>query len=102
VRFVEVFVRAPLDVLMERDVKGLYKKAIAGEIPNFTGISDPYEEPDSPSLVVDSSIETLGHSTLRLLSFLSRTAGIGHQQAPPEGYTEPVQSSDFQSRPESL
>ena len=72
--FVEVFVSAPLDVLIDRDVKGLYKKAIAGEIKNFTGISDPYEIPHSPSLIVDSSAETLGESTERLLSFLTRTA----------------------------
>ena len=44
--FLEVFVDAPLDVVIERDVKGMYKKAIAGEIPNFTGISDPYESPN--------------------------------------------------------
>jgi len=72
--FVEVFVSAPLEVLIDRDVKGLYKKAIAGEIKNFTGISDPYEIPHSPSLIVDSSAETLGESTERLLSFLTRTA----------------------------
>src|SRR5262249_8792759 len=50
--FVEVFVRAPLSVLVERDVKGLYKKALAGEIKNFTGVSDPYEDPLSPEVVV--------------------------------------------------
>src|SRR5690625_3168929 len=44
--FAEVYVEAPLDVLIERDVKGLYKKALAGEIANFTGISDPYEAPE--------------------------------------------------------
>ena len=49
-RFVEVYVEAPLEVLMERDVKGLYKKALAGEIPNFTGISDPYEPPLNPEI----------------------------------------------------
>src|SRR5256885_15008673 len=47
--FVEVFVRAPLDTLVERDPKGLYRKAIAGEIANFTGVSDPYEEPTRPA-----------------------------------------------------
>ena len=50
--FVEVFVQCPIDVLSERDVKGLYKKALAGEIQNFTGVSDPYEEPLSPEVVV--------------------------------------------------
>jgi adenylylsulfate kinase len=100
VRFVEVFVCAPLDVLIERDVKGLYKKALAGEIRNFTGISDPYEEPQSPGIVVDSSAESLGESTGRLLSFLSRTLAIGRPQGP-EGYREQrIESADFESRPE--
>ena len=50
-RFVEVYVEAPLDVLAERDIKGLYKKAIAGEIKNFTGVDDPYEPPLNPEVV---------------------------------------------------
>ena len=53
-RFVEVFVDAPLEVLAERDVKGLYKKALAGEIENFTGVSDPYEPPLEPEVVCRS------------------------------------------------
>jgi adenylylsulfate kinase len=52
--FVEVFVKCPLDVCIERDVKGLYKKAIAGEIPQFTGVSDAYEEPLNPEIVVET------------------------------------------------
>lgn len=48
--FLEVFVDAPLEVVIERDVKGMYKKAIAGEIPNFTGISDPFEAPQNPDI----------------------------------------------------
>jgi len=76
VSFVEVFVRAPLEVLIERDVKGLYRKALAGEIENFSGISDPYEEPDSPDLVVDSAAESVNESTGRLLSLLSRSPGF--------------------------
>jgi adenylylsulfate kinase len=70
--FVEVLIRAPLEVLIERDPKGLYKKALAGEIRNFTGISDPYEEPESPGLIVDSASESIGESTARLLAFLRR------------------------------
>ncbi len=54
--FVEVFVSAPLDVCIERDVKGLYKQAIAGEVPSFTGVSDPYEPPDNPDLVLETDI----------------------------------------------
>jgi adenylylsulfate kinase len=53
--FVEVFVKAPLEVCESRDPKGLYKKARAGEIKNFTGIDDPYEEPLAPEIVVDST-----------------------------------------------
>jgi phosphoadenosine phosphosulfate reductase len=83
-RFVEVFVLAPLEVLIERDPKGLYKKALAGEIRNFTGISDPYEEPESPSLVVDSSTESPGDSTARLLSFLRRTAALDSENCTSE------------------
>jgi adenylyl-sulfate kinase len=52
--FVEVYAKCPIDVLAERDVKGLYKKAIAGEIKNFTGVSDPYEEPLTPEITVET------------------------------------------------
>ncbi len=54
--FIEVFVSAPLDVCIERDVKGLYKQAIAGELPSFTGVSDPYEPPDNPDLVLETDV----------------------------------------------
>ena len=69
-RFVEVFVRCTLDKLVERDVKGLYKKALAGEIKSFTGVSDPYEEPLNPELVVDSSVETVDQSLRKLVGRL--------------------------------
>ena len=65
--FVEVHVHADLPTLVERDVKGLYAKAIAGEIKNFTGVSDPYEEPLKPELVVRSDRETVDESVERLL-----------------------------------
>ena len=73
--FVEFFVRCPLDTLVERDVKGLYKKAIAGEIANFTGVSDPYEEPLHPEVVCDTSRETLQQSLTKVIEALER---IGH------------------------
>jgi len=69
-RFFEVFVECPLDTLVERDVKGLYKKAIAGEIKNFTGVSDPYEEPLNPELVVNSAKESREESLESLLARL--------------------------------
>lgn len=70
VRFIEVFVRCPLNTLIHRDVKGLYAKALAGEVEHFTGISDPYEEPLSPDITIDSSVETIEESTERILSHI--------------------------------
>jgi adenylyl-sulfate kinase len=69
--FVEVFVTAPLDVLVDRDVKGLYKRAIAGEIKNFTGVSDPYEAPENPEVVVHSDRETVEESVAKILNYLA-------------------------------
>jgi adenylyl-sulfate kinase len=56
--FVEVFVQCPLETLVERDVKGLYKKALAGEIKEFTGVSDPYEPPLNPEVTIQTHLET--------------------------------------------
>lgn len=69
-RFIEVYVKCDLAVCEERDPKGLYKKARAGEIPEFTGISAPYEEPEQAELVVDTSSASLEASTLEVLSYL--------------------------------
>ena len=60
--FVEVYVECPIDVLAGRDVKGLYKKALAGEVGSFTGISDPYEPPLNPDVTVRSDRETVDES----------------------------------------
>ena len=68
--FIEVYVECPVDVLIERDPKGLYKKALAGEIKGFTGIDDPYETPEHPEIVVHTDQETIEESTLRLLALL--------------------------------
>ncbi len=68
---VEVFVDAPIPVLAERDVKGLYKKALAGEIPHFTGVSDPYEAPEHPEVVVRSDHDTVEEGTARILDALA-------------------------------
>lgn len=70
--FVEIFVECPVDVLAERDVKGLYKRALAGEIPHFTGISDPYEAPLSPEVTVNSSQETPEQSVEKIWATLER------------------------------
>lgn len=70
--FVEAYVSASLDVCEGRDVKGLYKKARAGEIPEFTGVSAPYEEPASPELVVDTGAQDLDQSVATLIGFLEK------------------------------
>ena len=69
--FVEVFVDAPLSVVEARDVKGLYKKARAGEIPAFTGVSDPYEPPLAPEVVVKTGEESIDQSTAKVLARLA-------------------------------
>jgi len=68
--FIEIYVECPLEKLAERDVKGLYKKAIAGEIKNFTGVSDPYEPPTNPEITVNSSTETVEKSFAKILGYL--------------------------------
>jgi len=70
VPFVEVFVHADLEVLVSRDVKGLYKKALAGEVAHFTGVSDPYEPPSRPEVVVRSDREGVEDSAARVLEHL--------------------------------
>jgi adenylyl-sulfate kinase len=70
--FIEVFVDAPVEVCMERDVKGLYAKAIAGEIPNFTGVSDPYEVPLTPDIHLHTDKETVEQSVKKVLVWLEQ------------------------------
>ena len=74
-RFVEVFVDCPLDACIERDVKGLYKKALAGEIKEFTGVSDPYEPPLRPEVTVHTEQETPAESAARVIAYLEQ-AGL--------------------------
>jgi adenylyl-sulfate kinase len=68
--FVEVYAECPIEVLAERDVKGLYKKALAGEIKNFTGVDDPYEPPLNPEVVYHSDRETVQESAQKILNKL--------------------------------
>jgi adenylyl-sulfate kinase len=68
--FIEVYVEVPLEEAIERDVKGLYLKAINGEIDNFTGISDPYEEPQNADIRVPTHLETAEESAKRILDYL--------------------------------
>ena len=74
-RFVEVFVDAPIERLIERDVKGMYKKAIAGEIKNFTGIDDPYETPEKPEVHLHTDKESVEVSTDKIIKTLEL---LGH------------------------
>jgi adenylyl-sulfate kinase len=87
--FVEVYCYASLETLIERDVKGLYKKAIAGEIENFTGISDPYEAPENAEVTIDSGAETIEQSLARILGKLEEL-----------GYAPPAAEDDAYSADE--
>ena len=83
-RFVEVYVRASVDECERRDVKGLYQRARAGEIQGFTGVSDPYEEPASPELLIDTETETVEQSAERLIEYVEqRLAGDASPAAEP-------------------
>jgi adenylylsulfate kinase len=68
--FVEVHVAAPVTTCAERDVKGLYAKALAGEIKNFTGVSDPYEEPLEPEIALHTERESVEQSVEQVLAWL--------------------------------
>ncbi len=78
--FIEVFVDAPLEVCAQRDVKGLYKKAFAGEIPHFTGVSDPYEPPVAPELHLKTDEEEAQESARKVIGYLEES-----------GYLRPVE-----------
>ncbi len=80
--FVEVHLTCPLEVLIQRDVKGLYKKALAGQVPHFTGISDPYEPPLDPEVVIDSSLECPAQSVEKIWTRLESLGLAPQAQAP--------------------
>jgi len=71
-RFVEVYVRCPVEICKKRDVKGMYQKALEGKIQHFTGVDDPYEEPEHPELVVDSDKESVEESASKVFGALRR------------------------------
>jgi adenylylsulfate kinase len=79
--FVEVYVNCPLRICMERDVKGMYKKAQAGEIAGFTGVSDPYEEPLSPELTLHTDRETPVESARKVLEWLKEAGYLAREMA---------------------
>ncbi|HED06229.1 MAG TPA: adenylyl-sulfate kinase [Ignavibacteria bacterium] len=70
--FIEVYIHAPLEVCEKRDVKDMYKKARNGEISNFTGISDPYEEPENPELIIETSNQTVEESVQDILVYINK------------------------------
>ena len=74
--FVEVYVRCPIEELARRDVKGLYARALRGEIADFTGISDPYEPPENPDVIVDTDREAVEESVIKILSVLQQRGYI--------------------------
>ena len=94
-KFIEVHVHAPLDTLVQRDVKGLYKKAIAGEIKNFTGVSDPYEAPENPAVYVDSSIEKVEDSLEKIWQHLQ---GRGLLAQPTETIARPAKAGNAKKK----
>ena len=82
-RFVEVYCKCPIDVLKERDPKGLYAKALRGEIKNFTGIDDPYEPPDNPEIICETDKESVEESVNKIIRTLELM-----------GYIPPVDTSE--------
>lgn len=88
--FVEVYVNTPLEVCIQRDVKGMYKRALAGDLKNFTGVSDPYEPPSNPELVIETQNQTPQESTARVLAkleelrFVESAGSFVHSPSPNE------------------
>ena len=76
--FVEIYVNSPIEVCEQRDPKGLYEKARAGLIPEFTGISAPYEAPEQPELVLDTHLETPEQSAERVVQYLREQGYLGN------------------------
>jgi adenylyl-sulfate kinase len=98
--FVEVFVKCPIGVLADRDVKGLYKRALAGEIKNFTGVDDPYEEPLAADVVVETDSETPQQSAARIIGRLEEM-GLVTPTTQPAAYSE-EDEEEVKRRPEAL
>ena len=98
-RFVEVYVEAPIDVLKERDVKGLYKKALAGEIKHFTGVDDPYEAPLKPEVLVKSDQETVEQSVAKIIATLE---ALGYVPRVPGAEYSPAEEDAIKTRLKDL
>jgi len=97
--FVECYVECPLETLIERDVKGLYEKALAGEIENFTGVSDPYEPPPSPEITVNSATQTAEES---LKTIVRRLEELGYLSPDGEGTYDDEDEKQVEDRLRAL
>ncbi|MBI3661472.1 MAG: adenylyl-sulfate kinase [Acidobacteria bacterium] len=97
--FVEVFVNTPLETCIKRDVKGMYKKALAGEMKNFTGVDDPYEAPANPEITIETETETPEQSAARILAKLEQLGLIEPAHEP--AYT-PEEAEKIRARLEKL
>jgi adenylyl-sulfate kinase len=75
-KFIEVYIECPVEVCAQRDVKGLYEKAFAGEIENFSGVSDPYEEPENPEIVCHTAQQTPEESAAEIVSYLEEQGHV--------------------------
>lgn len=91
--FIEIYVKCSIEALARRDVKGLYKKALAGELQNFTGISDPYEPPLNPEITVDTERQTEEESGRAILSYLEQHGWISRAPAPSGGAAPAARAS---------
>ena len=80
--FIEIYVECSIEALTARDVKGLYKKALAGEIKNFTGVSDPYEPPLKPEITINSERQSVDESVRAMLAYLEQLDWIPKAGAP--------------------
>jgi adenylyl-sulfate kinase len=98
-RFVECYVECPLETLIERDVKGLYKKALAGEIESFTGVSDPYEPPPNPEITVNSASQTVEES---LTTIVRRLEELGYLSPDGEGTYDDEDEKQVEDRLRAL
>jgi adenylylsulfate kinase len=97
--FVEVFVDTPLEVCIQRDVKGMYKKALAGEMKNFTGVDDPYEAPLNPEIIIKAAEEAEQESAARILTKLEQMGLVEPAREP--AYT-PEEAAKIRERLEKL
>src|SRR6266446_7210464 len=82
--FVEVYVKCPIEVCRERDVKGLYKLVDEGKIKGFTGVDDPYEEPEHPELIIETDKETIEESVSRIFAKLTELGYLEPEEMPEE------------------